>query len=161
MKFCPFKNSTNDGFTLIELLVVVIILGVLAAVGLPNFINQIGKARELEAKNNLGAIARAQQAYHFEKQIFASTLNKLNMDINSNSKYYNFPSASVATDLIAKHQATAKNPTADQVKNYAIGVYYDAGLFDISFCQAIDVNQAVDVANTPSGNCTNNGIKLE
>jgi len=61
------KKNTRGGFTLIELLVVVIIVGILAAVALPNLLAQIGKARETEAKNGIGTVNRAQQATHFEQ----------------------------------------------------------------------------------------------
>lgn len=60
------NKKGNKGFTLIELLVVVIIIGVLAAVALPNLLGQVAKGRQSEAKNNLGAINRAQQAQRLE-----------------------------------------------------------------------------------------------
>ena len=65
------RNKKGDkGFTLIELLVVVIIIGVLAAVALPNLLGQVAKGRQAEAKNNLGAINRSQQAHRLEEARF-------------------------------------------------------------------------------------------
>ena len=68
------RNKKGEkGFTLIELLVVVIIIGVLAAVALPNLLGQVGKARESEAKNIVGALTRAQQSRYVERSNFAGT----------------------------------------------------------------------------------------
>jgi type IV pilus assembly protein PilA len=64
-------KEQSSGFTLIELLVVIIIIGILAAISLPAFLNQANKARHSEAKTYLGAMNRGQQAYIIEKQQFA------------------------------------------------------------------------------------------
>ena len=56
-----FKQIRNSkGFTLIELMIVVAIVGVLAAIAIPNFLNYQAKARQTEAKTNLGAIFTSQ-----------------------------------------------------------------------------------------------------
>ncbi len=65
------KANKNSGFTLIELLVVIIIIGILSAIALPSFLNQAAKARASEARTNVGAMNRAQQAYYLENQKFA------------------------------------------------------------------------------------------
>jgi type IV pilus assembly protein PilA len=71
------KKEGDQGFTLIELLVVIIIIGVLSAIALPNFLNQTAKAKQSEAKQNVGVINRAQTAFRTENSSFASTFDAL------------------------------------------------------------------------------------
>jgi prepilin-type N-terminal cleavage/methylation domain-containing protein len=57
------NRSKEFGFTLIELLVVIVIIGILAAIALPNFIKARNKAREAEVKSNIHAIQIALERY--------------------------------------------------------------------------------------------------
>ena len=57
------KRNNELGFTLIELLVVIVIIGILAAIALPNFIKARNKAREAEVKSNVHAVQIALERY--------------------------------------------------------------------------------------------------
>ena len=57
------RNRAQDekGFTLIELLVVILIIGILAAIALPAFLNQRGKAQDTEAKSAVRTMQTARR----------------------------------------------------------------------------------------------------
>lgn len=62
------KNKTNKhGFTLIELMIVVAIIGILAAVAIPAFINYMKRAKTSEATLNLKSIVEGAVSYYDTK----------------------------------------------------------------------------------------------
>ncbi|HSJ76800.1 MAG TPA: prepilin-type N-terminal cleavage/methylation domain-containing protein, partial [Gemmatimonadales bacterium] len=56
-------EEKDQGFTLIELLVVIIIIGILAAIAIPVFLNQRKKGWDAQAKSDLRNAATAQETY--------------------------------------------------------------------------------------------------
>jgi type IV pilus assembly protein PilA len=71
------RKKDDKGFTLVELLVVIIIIGILAAIALPNFLSQGAKAKQTEAKQNIGLVNRVQTAYRSENSSFATSFDIL------------------------------------------------------------------------------------
>lgn len=67
-------NEKEKGFTLIELLVVIIIIGILAAIAIPVFMNQRQKAVDSSVKSDLRSIATAVEDYWVEKQKYPTSL---------------------------------------------------------------------------------------
>ena len=53
----------QEGFTLIELLVVILIIGILAAVAIPAFLNQKGKAQDANVKTDVTTAQTAEETY--------------------------------------------------------------------------------------------------
>jgi type IV pilus assembly protein PilA len=65
-------ESRQRGFTLIELMVVVVIVGILAAFAIPNFLRYRVQALQAEARSNLGAIFVAETAFFTERKEFGN-----------------------------------------------------------------------------------------
>jgi type IV pilus assembly protein PilA len=62
----------QKGFTLIELMIVVAIIGILAAIAIPNFLSYQARSRQAEARTNLGAVFVSEVAFFGENNQYSS-----------------------------------------------------------------------------------------
>ncbi len=67
-------RKSNKGFTLIELMIVVAIIGILAAIAIPNFLRFQLKSKSSEGKVNIAAIRTAEESYLAEFGIYVAAL---------------------------------------------------------------------------------------
>jgi len=68
------ERKDQDGFTLIELLVVMIIIGILAAIAIPIFLNQRARAHDSAIKSDLRTAATEIESDYVNNQTYPTTL---------------------------------------------------------------------------------------
>ena len=69
------RFHNRKGFTLIELMIVVVIIGILAALAIPRFMQTSGKAKKSEAKTVLKQLYQLERAYFQEHDAYVAGAN--------------------------------------------------------------------------------------
>jgi type IV pilus assembly protein PilA len=148
--FQRIRNRAQEqgGFTLIELLVVILIIGILAAIAIPTFLNQRQKAYDASAKSNVKTAQLAEETY-----------------ATDNNGAYVAADTSVATDPLVKIEpslaSSATNPkvvAALQTGGYTL-TSISGGNNPVTYVMSV-ANGAVTRTCTPisTGSCPASGL---
>jgi type IV pilus assembly protein PilA len=105
-----FRRS-RQGFSLVELAVVVIIIGVLAAFGVPRFRDSVERAKCSEAVQFLSAIRSAQERYQARKGIYATKLGDLDVAMQAPKYFRDSAGVDVDNSTTLLNVGTPKNPS--------------------------------------------------
>lgn len=71
------RSAFRSGFTLLEMMIAVVVLGILAAIALPSFLDQMRKGRRSDAFELATRVMQAQERYRTSNSTFASTADAL------------------------------------------------------------------------------------
>jgi type IV pilus assembly protein PilA len=144
------KKENNEGFTLIELLVVIIIVGVLAAIALPSFLNQIGRARGSEATSNLGTIHRGMQAARLQDgTTFPNALSRI--DARVSGKFYTYSITGAANTGTSTANIAAGGPQDLKRFTGAVSLNTATDFFGQAICESLTNGTAPGASTAPTG----------
>jgi type IV pilus assembly protein PilA len=104
------RIHNRKGFTLIELMIVVVIIGILAALAIPRFMQATTKSKQSEAKQILKQIYTMERAYRQEEGVYTLNLGDLGVDIMADARYaYTVTSADLTNSFLATAAATVED----------------------------------------------------
>ena len=118
------RNALEKGFTLVELMIVIVIVGILSAVALPNFLSQTNKAKATECTSKGGTIMGQTAADGLTSAAAGkNSMDDLVTEANTNSDLCTFTAGPAATSA-GVFTLTATGKTGSDL----------AGKYDGAFC---------------------------
>ena len=84
------RKNIKKGFTLLELLVVVVIIGILAAIALPQYHRAIGKAELAQVISATKAIQNAQERFYLVNENYTDNMDNLDINLPNNNTICSF-----------------------------------------------------------------------
>jgi type IV pilus assembly protein PilA len=139
--------KSNKGFSLVELMIVVAIIGVLAAIAVPNFKRFQMKAKQSEAKSSLSAMYTAQKAFQAEWGMYFGDFADVGYAPEGMLKYRVGFTATAGT-LSAQYPIAARRSQAARAANTSTQGFCGANAINANNCgeDRIYTNQALPPA---------------
>jgi type IV pilus assembly protein PilA len=153
------RQVRTQGFTLIELLVVIGIIGVLAAIALPSFLNQAEKDSARPAQICTSRIIHAQQVFLLKEWRFAASIAELGSPVQAEMQYY---SCSIETHE-TKSFVFGKSKNSSHV-SYVAGIFVKPTEKNTStkiFCVAQKYGTQLIAPPIDANTCGEGTIKIE
>jgi len=133
-------HNRKGGFTLIELMIVVAIIGILAAIAIPNFRRFQLKAKSGEGKTNLAAIRTAEESYYSEFGVYVSSnASPTTILKNQKTEFINADGTNKGFDRLGW------SPEGYVFFNYAVGANASFAMFTATAQADIDADNVVQV----------------
>jgi prepilin-type N-terminal cleavage/methylation domain-containing protein len=125
------RMRTRKGFTLVELAVVIVIIGLLAAFGVPKFLNSVEKAKASEGFNYLSTVQAAQERYLAQNGAYATAIGSLDLTMPP-PQYFDPPSTIGTTPSSAGAPAWTLTLTRNGSSSYAYTIIWTQDGFSSS-----------------------------
>ena len=144
MKREKCSKNFKSGFTLLELMVVVLIIGVLAAVALPQYQKVVEKSKYAEAEKMLQTLAQAQQRYILSNTLYTTTFDELDIDfpnVSQNSSIFTTKNFELSLEIAMPNgMVLAKRKKGN---NYIYSIYKDIRTGKM-YCEDLDTTDKID-----------------
>lgn len=122
------KKNSSQGFTLIEVMIAVVIVGILAAIAYPSYIDYIIKSGRSEGVAAVMNVANLQEQYYLDNRAYTTDMTKLGLPASpflTEHGYYSVASAGTSSFTIT---ATAKGNQASRDSTCATITMTSAGV---------------------------------